>query len=206
LDGDYVLQPGFTLTSGGLSVGVWSNFDTAQNDSLNSTETDTIVSYTKGFEGLRVLGKDLNKVNVSVGHTYYDFPGSNGFSREYFLGLGYETFLAPTLTWYHDYGVERKGGGRGDYYVLGAGHSLSLVESYGVTLDLAGHVGYNKDLFMRGEGGDYAGKVGVTVPLTKSLSVSPSVNYSVPFGSLAEASRGNQKEEFFWGVGLAANF
>ncbi|HOW35382.1 MAG TPA: hypothetical protein PL155_03080 [Candidatus Omnitrophota bacterium] len=208
LDDDYVLQPSININAfKGWNLNVWGNYDTDNSaDSVNSNETDTTISYTHKLEGLRLLGADLKPVSVTVGHIYYDFSGANTFAKEAFLGFGYETLLSPTLTWYHDYSRESQGGGDGDYLMLNLAHSLTVIKDYGMTLDLSGHVGYNKHSYIRGEGGDVLLTSGVTVPLTKSLKMSPTVNYSIPFGGLADSDDGNKDNEFFWGVTLAYNF
>ena len=206
LDDDYVLQPGFSLSGYGFEVNVWGSFDTDQDDALGSDEVDTTLSYSHDFEGLSLFGLDLSTVSASAGHVYYDFPSAGTFSKEVFLGVAYDTLLAPSITWYHDYSRESQGGGHGDYVVLDLGHSLTLNEEYGITLDLSGHVGMNHRLFIAGDGGDVAFGAGITLPLTESLTLSPSLNYSVPFGDLEDSADGNQDDEFYWGVGVSCSF
>ncbi|MDP8266866.1 MAG: TorF family putative porin [Candidatus Aceula meridiana] len=206
LDNDFVIQPGFTIGAYGFELGVWSNFDIDAADGRASSEMDTSLTYTYDFENLNLFDKDLETFSVTVGHVYYDFPDAGTFSKEAVLGFSYDTFLAPSLTWYHDYSRESQGGGKGDYLVLDLSHSLDLVPSYGITLDLGGHVGYNRKLFIKGEGGDVALSGGVTIPLTKFLSMAPSINYSMPFGDVKDEGDGAHENEFFWGVGFSAEF
>ncbi|HPN56169.1 MAG TPA: hypothetical protein PLD92_04940, partial [Candidatus Omnitrophota bacterium] len=82
----------------------------------------------------------------------------------------------------------------------------SLNEEYGITVDLSGHVGYNQRLFIKGKGGDVALGAGLTVPLTETLSLSPSLNYSLPYGDMEDSSDGNQDDEFYWGAGVSCRF
>jgi len=206
LDNDFVIQPGFTIGAYGFELGVWSSFDVGADDGRASSEVDTSLMYTYDFEGLNLFGKDLETFSVTVGHVYYDFPDAGTFSKEAILGFSYDTLLSPTLTWYHDYSRESQGGGKGDYLVLDLSHSLDLVPSYGITLDLGGHVGYNRKLFINGEGGDVALTGGLTIPLTKTLSMAPSINYSMPFGGVKDENDGSHENEFFWGVGFSAEF
>jgi hypothetical protein len=208
LDDDYVLQPSININAfGGWNLNVWGNYDLNNSaDSVNSTEVDTTLTYTHKLKDLKIAGFELQPISVTVGHVYYDFPGTNTFSKESILGFGYETFLSPTLTWYHDYSRESQGGGDGEYLVLAMANSIPIVADYGVTLDLGGHVGYNHRLFIRGEGGDALVTTGLTVPLTKNFKVSPSVNYSIPFGGLEEEADGNKDKEFFWGTTLNYTF
>lgn len=208
LDDDYVIQPSVNIAAfQGWNLNVWGNYDISHDiNGTNSNETDTTLTYTKKFENLKLLGMGLKPVSVTVGHIYYDFSGTGLFAKESVLGVGYETFLSPTLTWYHDYSRESQGGGRGDYLMLCANKSIDLIKNYGVTLDLSGHVGYNKHDYILGEGGDVLLTGGVTVPLTKNLKLSPTVNWNLPFGGVSEDGNGNQKNEFFWGSTLAYNF
>lgn len=208
LDNDYVLQPSFTVSGfNGLSVNVWGNYDLDNSaDAANSNETDTTVSYTKTFEGLNLLGMELKPIGVTVGHIYYDFPGTNTFAKEAMLGFSYGTFLSPSLTWYHDYSRESQGGGDGDYLMLSAAKSLDINKDYGITADFSGHVGYNKGDFILGEGGDVLLTGGLTLPLTKSLKLSPSINYAIPFGDYTDIKNGEKENEFYWGTTLNYTF
>ncbi len=208
LDDDYVLQPSINISAfKGWNLNIWSSFDTDNSaDSTNSDETDTTLTYTHKIENLKILGMSLKPVGITVGHVYYDFPGTNTFSKESLLGFSYEIFLSPSLSWYHDYSRESQGGGDGDYLVLNLTHSLPLIKKYGISLDLSGHVGYNKHLFIRGEGGDILATTGITVPLTKNLTFSPTVNYNAPFGGMSDKDDGNKDPEFFWGTTLTYNF
>jgi len=72
-----------------------------------------------------------------------------------------------------------------------------------LSLDFSGHVGFNHNLFMDGDGGDVGLKIALIAPLTKNLSFSPNVNYSIPFGYLSDLDRAHQKSRFFGGGTLA---
>ncbi len=195
LDNDPVMQQGIYVSSHGLTASVWGSFDIDGNDSLNSDEVDYSIDYTHEFDNF----------SLSIGHTYYDFPGSDGASREFYLGGSLDTFLSPSLTWYHDYGNEASGGGDGNYVVLGLSHSSKLGKTP-VTLELSAHVGYNDELFINGDGGDAAIGAALNIPLTEKISFSPNINYSIPFGDLKDSDDGNQAGKFFGGFKLAFAF
>ena len=55
-------------------------------------------------------------------------------------------------------------------------------------------------------GGDFEVNGGITLPLTPNLTMTPSINYSVPFGSLSDSDDGNYEDEFYWGIGLSYTF
>lgn len=197
LDDDWVVQPAVTFASGGFQVGVWGNFDAEQDDALASNEIDTWASYSYTIDDM---------VTLKAGHTYYEFVQADSFSKEWFVGVGLNTILAPTLTAYFDYGNESQGGGDGEYYALDVSHSFTLVEDNGITLDLGAHAGYNHDLFIVGDGFDALFSAGLGVLLTENLKASLKGAYSVPFEDLEDAALGNQDEEFYGGVSLAYSF
>ena len=195
LDDDTVMQQGIYISAHGFTASLWGSFDIDSDDSLNSDEVDYTVDYTYGRD----------KFSLSVGHTYYDFPSADIATKEFYVGAGIDMLLSPNLTWYHDYGDEDSGGGDGDYVVLELIHSLPLGER-ATTVDLSGHVGYNDELFIGGDGGDAAIGVGLTIPLTENCSFSPNINYSVPFGDLEDANDGNQDNRFYGGFTLTFGF
>ena len=112
--------------------------------------------------------------------------------------------MSPSLTWNHDYLDEEKGGGDGDYYVLALSHSFSLKK--GSSLDISGHVGYNDGLVIEGTGGDIAISAGLSVPLTENLTITPNLNYSVPFGDLEDEKDGGEDKKLFGGLVMAYDF
>jgi len=197
LDTDPVIQPGFSLSAYGFTLGWWGSMDVDNNDNLASGESDTTIDYTKEFEDL----------SISLGHTYYDFPGSNGYSKEFYVGVGLSNLpLSPAVTYYHDYGDENNGGGKGNYVVLDLTHSFALIDDPEISLDLGAHVAYNDELFIVGEGGDYLLSAGLTVPLAKSLTFAPSINYAIPYGDVKDLNDGNQKNRFYAGFSLTVAF
>ena len=196
LDGDDVVQPGFNLSGYGLTLSFWSSFDADSNDGANSDEVDFVIDYTKEFEDF----------SVSAGHTNYDFPGAAAYSKEWYVGTAFDVIGSPTITYYQDYGKEENGGADGSYLNLGVSHSFTVFADPEITLDLGASIGFNDKLFIVGEGGDYLITAGVTVPLTKSLSMSPVMGYTIPFGDLEDANDGNQKNRFYTGLSLGFGF
>jgi len=203
LDRDAVFQPGIYISSpkskfGRVKGGFWSNVPLQNKDDLSSQEYDYIFDYTYDFK----------YASVSLGHTYYDFSGTHTYSKEFYVGFNLPgIFLSPSVYYYRDYGDPKHGGGLGSYTVVSASYSLPLdLKNIPCSLDLSGHVGFNHNLFMDGDGGDVALKVGFTVPITKNLKLTPNVNYSIPFGDLRDKDHANQKDRFFGGGTLAYVF
>lgn len=195
LDDDPVMQQGMYVSACGFTISVWGSMDIRADDSLNSDEVDYAVDYT--YEG--------DRFNLSVGHTYYDFPPADASSKEFYVGVGLNAALSPTLTWFRDYGEEDSGSGDGDYVSLELGHSLPLGISP-VSLDITGRMGYNSELFIDGEGGDIALGIGLNIPLTGEISFSPNVSYSMPYGDMEDPNDGNQDNEFYGGFSLTFDF
>ncbi len=197
LDSDPVVEPGLSISGYGFTVSFWSNFDASNQDNLDSAEVDLILDYTYSTD----------YADFSVGHTNYDFPGTHGYSKEWYVGISLSKLpLAPTLYYYHDYGKEENGGGHGDYLNLGISQSFTIIADQGITLDLAASAGYNNKLFINGTGEDCQLTAGLTIPLTKNASFSPKLGYSIPYGDLKSADDGNQKARTFGGVSVAVNF
>lgn len=207
LDGDPVIQPDLYLRTpeskfGRIKLGVWFNDDLKNKDALRSRETDYIFDYTYS----------LSYIDVSFGHTYYDFPdatppdgASHGFSREFYGGLGFpKMFLSPSVFYYYDYGKKEDGGGEGSYTVLNLSHNIPVnISKYDCSFNLSGHVGYNNKQYYRGKGGEATMGAGFNVPLTKNLSCKPNVNFTAPWGNLSDKGNGNQKSRFYGGVYLS---
>jgi hypothetical protein len=210
LDGDPVTQTGIYVAGpatpfGKLTAKFWTSKDMDNRDSRLSDEFDYILDYTY----------DFSQASVSLGHTYYDYPDQTGldgapktFSREFYVGVTLpKVLLTPSFFVYRDYGDQNDGGGLGNYFVANLAYSIPVtVVKYKSSLDLSGHYGYNHHLFIRGNGSDIGLGAGLTVPLTKSMTITPSVNYSVPFGDLKEASDGAQEARVFTGVTLKYSF
>ena len=197
LDTDPVFQPGFSMSGYGFTFTFWSSWDGSNNDAINGDEIDYVFDYTKEFE----------LVKVSLGHTYYDFPGTGSFSKEFYSAFSLTKLpLTPTITFYHDYGNHRQGGGHGQYVTLKLSQSITLIQNPDIVLNLSVVNGYNRHLFIRGNGGNTLLSAGVTVPLTANLSMTPSVNYSLTYGDLKDEDDGNQKNRFYAGVSFAYAF
>jgi hypothetical protein len=210
LDGDPVTQTGICVAGpaapfGKLTAKFWTSKDMDNRDSRASDEFDYILDYTY----------DFSLASVSFGHTYYDFPDQTGldgapktFSREFYAGVTLpKVILTPSLFIYRDYGNQNDGGGLGNYIVANLAYSKPVeVKGYKCSIDLSGHYGYNHRLFIRGHGSDIGLGAGFTVPLTKSMTVTPSVNYSAPMSDLKKKDDGAQEARMFTGVTLKYSF
>ncbi len=190
LDEGPVLQQGTRVAAYGFTAGVWGSFGIGAGEARDSDEVDYTVDFTRAF----------GKASVSVGNTLYRFPSADLYSAEFYLAVSRENFLHPRLTWFHDYGREEKGGGDGDYLECTTEVRAPLRKSP-VTLGFRARAGYNRKLFLAGEGIDVGFGTGCTWALTKSVSLVPGVNVSMPFGDLKDAA--GQEGEFIVGFQLS---
>ncbi len=204
LDRDPVIQPGIDISAYGFTFSFWSSWDTDNNQGAQSDEIDYVIDYTAELNNL---------LSVSLGHTYYDFPAANSYSREFYVGLGLSRIpgldlpVETSLTYYRDYGDPNNGGGLGTYVSLDMTYSLMLAEELGISLNLGYHYGYNRKLFIAGNSGyDMGFSVALTLPLTDNLTMSPSINYSLPLDDLEDTNDGNQPERFYTGISFAYAF
>ena len=197
LDDDAVMQSGIYISGYGVDLSVWGSTDIDSDDGVTSEEVDYSGGYTYTFNNI--------PLSLSGGFIYYDFPAGDAKSKEYYVGCSVDTVLSPGVTWYHDFSDEDSGGGSGDYVVLELGHSVPLGE-LPMTLDLSGHVGYNDELFINGQGGDVGLGAGLTIQLSEKCSITPSANYSMPYGDLEDPDDGNYDDEWYGGATLAFSF
>jgi hypothetical protein len=204
LDGDPVVQPGFYVAGpdskyGKLTAKFWSSHDLSNSDPRNTSEEyDYILDYTY----------NLADLSLSFGHTYYDYPSADIFSKEFYSGVTFpKLFLSPSLFYYRDYGNPEDGGGLGSYTVVSLAKSLPFeIKGTPASLELAGHYGYNYELFINGKGGDIGLSAGLKLQLTKNLTCTPNINYSLPLGDLRKTSDGNQKVRVYAGAVFSYSF
>ena len=203
LDKDPVIQPGVSISAWGFTYSFWSSWDVRNNDENTSDEIDHTFDYTRELNEL---------ISLSLGHTYYDFPKTGLYSREFYIGFslskipGLDLPIETGLTYFHDYGDESKGGGDGDYLSINASYSYNLIKDIGMTMDFGLHWGYNHELFIAGSGSDLGLSFGFTIPLNDNISVSPSVSYTAVFGDLDDSSDGAQSDRVYGGISLAWAF
>ena len=184
-DSDVVIQPSATVSNKGLSFNLWGNLDT-KDPNYNDTsfnETDMTLSYSRSFD----------KVSVGAGYIYYALEGED--TQEFFVSLGVDTVLSPTLTIYRDIDTFP-----GWYFNLGISHSIAFNDD--IALDLAASAGYY-DVGDYSEFHDGTVSASMTFPVDKYISITPKVAYT--FG-LTNASRNeikagswDAKSDHFWG-------
>lgn len=208
-----VIQPSVTASYKGFSLNLWGNLDTdvyAGPDRGDSkwNETDFSFGYDTNF----------GPVGLGVGYIYYAMAGLDDF-EEFYLSVGVDTILAPTLTVYREISKLQ-----GWYIALGLSHSFEL--PYDMSLDLAGTfsyyksdndsmVEYNSDLSATGErfSGLHDGllSMGLNIPFWKYFTVTPSIAYAFPLSHQADnelqaLSLDEKANHVFGGVTLSMAF
>ena len=208
-----VIQPSVTASYKGFSLNLWGNLDTSYaaepyKDDAKWNETDMTFSY----------GHSFGMVGLEAGFIYYALDGLDDW-KEFYLSLGLDTLLAPTVTVYREISKNQ-----GWYINLGISHSFELPRE--ITLDLAGYVSYwgsdndnmverNSDLSATTKrfSGLHDGlvSVGLTIPFWKYFTVTPSIAYAFPLSHQADnllqyASLDNKANHVFGGVTLSVAF
>ena len=181
-----VIQPSVTAEYKGFSLNLWGNLDTDNKVTEESefNETDWTLSYDTR----------IGDFDLGIGYSYFALEAANDPEEVYASVCAASVPLAPTLTIYRDI-TEFIGW----YLNLGISHSFEFKN--GITLDLAGSVGYyysNDDDFVEVDNGlnstskkyrnlhDGQVSVGLTIPLDKYFTLTPMVAYSFPLSGNAD--------------------
>ena len=209
-----VIQPSVTASYKGFSLNLWGNMDTSfqgKGDFEKKSkwnETDITFSY----------GHSFGMVGLEAGFIYYALDGLDDW-KEFYLSLGLDTILAPTITVYREISKNQ-----GWYVNLGISHSFELPHE--ITLDLGGYVSYwasdndnmmerNSDLSPTNErfSGLHYGllSVGLNIPFWKYFTVTPSIAYAFPLSHAADnemqyVSLDEKANHVFGGVTLSMAF
>ena len=123
---------------GTFGFNIWYNMDLSENTEYG-LESDVVseIDYTLYWE------KSYEELTVGLGYIYYDFPEAGTDTREIYLALSYDTFLAPSLTIYRD--IDANDG----YYIdFGIGYDFEIAEGY--VLNVGANIGWADDKFFEG--------------------------------------------------------
>jgi hypothetical protein len=170
---DWVVQPGVSFSSRGLTLSLWGSMEATAWNRPNYPR-NPCGRFTDLEESLE-YGKDNWKVGINDVHC----PGTGAARyREWYAGLSAEQMWgAPELTVYTS-GSSRTG----TYAVLGLSHSLGRE---GKSLDLGAEITYgdkpfNDYLYGRPRAGfsDLHLSAGTALSLSKGWSLTPSLHYS----------------------------
>jgi len=203
-----VIQPSISVAYRGFSANLWANLDTKPysqtdvNHSSTWTETDFILAYNK----------TIGIVNAGVGYIYYSLgaPNAGGVkppdSQEFFVTVGLNTWLTPTLTAYKEVDHYKQ-----YYFFFGVSHPFEL--SKRISLKLSASVSYllsdYADAALYNAGGGYGGypkftddyqatndkfsnfhegliTASLPISLVKYITVAPTISYVFPLSNDAK--------------------
>jgi len=182
LTNSWVIQPSVGITYGRFGTNIWANYDSDskidEGDGHGEfSETDLTLNYSFSVE----------KWNFSAGYIYYAFTGAND-TQELYLSTSYSTLLNPSLTIYYDYDE-----GNGAFAIAAISHSFDVFK--GSSLKLGASASYNINNKIMGfdeDGNDFSNfyngelSAGLSIPITKAISITPKVAYSFPLSDDAE--------------------
>ncbi|MEA2553913.1 MAG: hypothetical protein QOJ65_2089 [Fimbriimonadaceae bacterium] len=170
---DWVVQPGVSFSTHGLTLALWGSMEGTDWNRPNYPRNPR--GCFTDVEASLEYGKDNWKVGINDVHC----PGTGEARyREWYAGLSAEQIWgAPELTVYTS-GSSRTG----TYAVLGLSHSLGRE---GKSLDLGAEITYGDKPFndfvhgrQRAGFSDLQLSAGMTLSLSKGWSVTPSLHYS----------------------------
>jgi len=217
-----VIQPAVNLSYYGFSASLWGNLDTKQtptqsffpgttgNSSWN--ETDLTLSYTYA----------INKLSLTGGYIWYGTQYTKQ-TQELFVAAAYDIISKPVLTIYQDIASYP-----GTYFNLAFSHSLPVYKD--ITFDMGASFSYqwgqgshwmtyqaSTDAYTGSKySAFHAGMLqgGVTIPVTKTFSVQPILQWWFPLSG--DASRtingvsynpnGKVDSTVVFGLNMAFNF
>ncbi len=108
-EGKPVIQPEAGVTVNNFMALVWLNYDV---DTEVTNEVDVYLQY----------GWELDKLSLSPGYAYYEYPNRDwDSSQEILLDASLDVPGAPSLSYHYDFDA-----GDGSYTTLGFGHELQI--------------------------------------------------------------------------------
>ena len=208
---------GLELGDDGLiDVGIDLTFDLGSDFSLNAGVwfADSYGSNGGDFEEIDYylgLSKTFGDFEVSVGYTYYDFPGSSFYTGEYFVGLSTEiSGIGVSLTYYDDFETSGNDTFEGEYLELELSKSWDLNEC--VTLDLAVGAAWSFDYNGETDGSTLDGfnhyYISLATPwaITDKFSLTPYVKFVGAASDLASEYDGSNGDLFYGGITASFSF
>ncbi len=203
-----VLQPTLDIAAkNGLGFNYWANYNMNTGE---TTETDLTATYSRSY----------GKLSTTTGVIHYGFDSAED-TMEVFISLGYDMFLSPSLTVYHDFDE-----GHGQFIVVAIGHTFNLGSHFGrdIDLNLGASAGYNIDNSYMGTTAKgkvfsdfYNGELSasLTIPLTKNITIEPKIAYTGELSDDADeaieainiaSGTGKDTEVVYGGVNISMTF
>jgi hypothetical protein len=207
LNEDPVFQPEAWVKYKGLSLRVWSNMELTgvhngqgeNGDRGNFTQVNYIAKYEDS----------IDKVKLNGGYIYYDYPHTSlPGTWELFGGIGYDTFLTPTITVYRDFKEAD-----GWYSTFGLSHDIEFKQLLNSTLNLSGNIAFSSANHTKYYYGKDANtftnsllSAGLKIPVTDAIAIVPTVNYSALLGSMRDEGLNKRNDTFWCGIKITCSF
>jgi hypothetical protein len=193
-DEDTVIQNELSITYKGFNFDYWMNMPaTVDRDSLDSNEIDLNLSY----------GLDIGRYSLRAGHISYQFSYLNGLpTREWYVSAGINSLpVSLCFTYYNDYDQNK-----GSYSSMDLGKDFPVGADSVVVLTPSLHAGAYNGYANLKSGGDIVAGAKAAFKLLDNLNFTPSVNYSMPYGDVADENIGKQKAVLYGGANFEINF
>ncbi len=206
-----VIQPSATFSYKGFSANIWANYDTNLYKDIEALDNLTETDYTLSYD------YDFGLLSASFGYIYYALNQADD-SQEFYVSLGLNTFLSPTVTVYREFAHYPS-----TYLTLDVSHSFSLPRDMSLDLSLLASALFSNDAGAYPDPDDPTDKfsglhhgeatISMTIPFTaflrvesaKYFSISPQVTWVFPIsgdGSKDMAQRalgGSNDNNFIYG-------
>jgi hypothetical protein len=224
-----VIQPSLTASYRGFTASLWGNIDTNQRSTKTADFSSESMDHKKGWNETDLTLSytyPIGKLSLTGGYIYYNTKYAVE-TEEIFATIAYDIISKPSLSIYRDIANYP-----GTYLNLSFAHSFPIVKD--MTLDLGASFGYfigDNSYWKTYEapatytGSKYKGfhdgmvKAGLTIPVTKSFTIQPVVQYWFPLSGAAKREydtdgdikdsynpNGPVKKNFVYGVGLTYSF
>ena len=214
LNDDIVFQPGFSLTYGNFTAGIWGNLDLTNYNDRNGDflEMDYYLDWSDDLP-------DLEGISYSVGLIYYDFPGSYADGTrlpdtlEAYLGFSFDLPASPSITGYHDLDEAE-----GTYITFGIGHSIEKVfelsPDMSVAMDMSATLGWGSASYDKYYWSTEQSKINdlvlsVSFPFElEGFTITPSLNYVTLLSDDIRDTDvyGTASDFFYVGIGFTKRF
>jgi hypothetical protein len=194
LSNGVVIQPSVGITYGGFGANFWANYDTSTNE---HNETDLTLNYSFS----------LDKFSFDLGYIYYALDAVDD-TQEFYLSVGYDILLNPTITIYYDFDQ-----GDGAFVTASASHDFDLAED--ISLSLGALASYNiESEYSIGNYSDFHNgelSASVSIPINKNISIGPMIAYSFPLSDDAEdafetVSDDREEDILYGGLNFSLSF
>ncbi|RMH68822.1 MAG: hypothetical protein D6675_14685 [Gemmatimonadetes bacterium] len=182
------VQPSLTLTSNGLLLSIWTSMGLSDRETYKEAdEIDLIGEYSAAF---------TDWMTYTFGAIAFINPNIPVTFSELYAGIALEAPLNPSLMYYYEYTHGNNG-----FLEFGVAHTHSLMRSVSVTA--TANMGYDNGLMVEDPAISH-----VDIALIPSFSAQ---NYEL-YGQfhyviVPDKDVGiNDEDEFWFGIGLSANF